>query len=179
MPFLKEEKFPSYLKKATITPLFKKSDRTHPENYRPISIISSLSKMFQRLLRDQIVEFLLKNNFHSRMQFGFRSIISTMDALVYSTENFRYLIELVTTALLDLFKTFDSINHNVLILKLKKSGFSTSAQMLILDYLCICKYESIKYLRVSIDSAITYQDEVKNILRKMACGIKTYIPYER
>ena len=61
-----------------------------------------------------------------------------MDALVYSTENFRYLIEqnqYVTTALLDLSKAFDSINHNILILKLEESGFSTSAQMLILDYL--------------------------------------------
>ena len=60
--FLKE-KFPSDLKKAIITPLFKKGDRTHPENYRPISITSSLSKMFERLLRDQIVEFLLKTVF--------------------------------------------------------------------------------------------------------------------
>ena len=61
-----------------------------------------------------------------------------MDALVYSTENFRYLIEqnkYVTTALLDLSKSFDSINYDILILKLKESGFSTSAQMLILDYL--------------------------------------------
>ena len=94
--------------------------------------------MFERLLRDQIVEFLLKNNVHSRTQFGFRSKISTMDALVYSTENFRYLIEkikYVTTALLDLSKAFDSINHNILILKLEESGFSTSAQMLVLDYL--------------------------------------------
>ena len=94
--------------------------------------------MFEKLLRDQIVEFLLKNNVHSRTQFGFRSKISTMDALVYSTGNFRYLIEqnkYVTTALLDLSKAFDSINHNILILKLEESGFRTSSQMLILDYL--------------------------------------------
>ena len=62
-----------------------------------------------------------------------------MDALVYSTGNLRYLIEqnkYVTTALLDLSKAFDSINHNILILKqLEESGFSTSAQMLIFDYL--------------------------------------------
>ena len=61
-----------------------------------------------------------------------------MDALVYSTEHFRYLIEqnkYLTTALLDLSKALDSINHNILMLKLEESGFSTSAQMLILDYL--------------------------------------------
>ena len=61
-----------------------------------------------------------------------------MDALVYSTENFRYLIEqnkYITIALLDLSKALDSINQNILILKLEESGFSTSAQMLILDYL--------------------------------------------
>ena len=85
--FLKEETFPSDLKKAIITPLFKRGDRTHPETYKPISITSSLSKMFERLLRDQIVEFLLKNNVHPRTQFGFRSRISTMDVLVFSTEN--------------------------------------------------------------------------------------------
>ena len=134
--FLREEKFSSDLKKANITPFFKIGDRTHPENCRPISISSSLSKSFKRLLRDQIVEFLLKNNVHSRTQFGFRSKISTMDALVYSTENFRYLIEqykYVTTALLS--KAFDSINHKILILKLREAGFSTSAEMLILVYL--------------------------------------------
>ena len=61
-----------------------------------------------------------------------------MDALVYSTENFRYLIEqnnCVTTALLDLSKAFDSIKHNILILKLEESGFRLSAQRLLLDYL--------------------------------------------
>ena len=61
-----------------------------------------------------------------------------MDALVYSTEDFRYLIEqnkYVTTALLDLSKAFDSIIHNILILKIEESGFSTSAQMLILEFL--------------------------------------------
>ena len=94
--------------------------------------------MFERLLRDQIVEFLLENNVHSRTQFGFRSKISTMDDLVYSTKNFIYLIEqnkYVTTALLDLSKAFDSINNIILKLKLEESGFSTKAQMLILDYL--------------------------------------------
>ena len=124
--------------KNLITPLFKNADRTHPENYRPISITSSLSKMFERLLRYQIVEFLLKNNVHSRTQFGFRSKISTMDALVCSTENFGHLNEqnkYVKTALINLYKAFDSINQNILILKLEESGFSTSAQMLILDYL--------------------------------------------
>ena len=136
--FLNEEKFPSDLKKPIVTPLLKKGDRSHHENYRPISMTSSLSKMFERLLRDQIVEILLKNNVHSRTQFGFRSKISTMDALVYSTEDFRYLIEqnkYDTTALLDLSKAFDSIIHNILILKIEESGFSTSAQMLILEFL--------------------------------------------
>ena len=72
--------------------------------------------MFEKQLRDQIVEFLLKNNVHSRPQFGFRSKISTRDALVYSTENFRYIIEqnkYVKTALLELSKAFGSINHNI------------------------------------------------------------------
>ena len=61
--FLKEEKFLSDLKKAIITLLFEKGDRTNPENYMPISLTSSLSKMFERLLRDQIVEFLFKEIF--------------------------------------------------------------------------------------------------------------------
>ena len=44
---------------------------------------------------------------------------------------------------------------------------------------CFRKSESIKYLGVSMDSDLTYQDEVKSILRKMECGIKPYIPHER
>ena len=61
----------------------------------------------------------------------------------------------------------------------KSRALHTTDIKLKIENWCIRKAESIKNLGVSIDSALTYQDEVKSLLRKMACGIKTLGFYER
>ena len=108
------------------------------ENYRPISITSSLAKVFERLLCEQTLEFLEKFGLLSNTQFGFRNKVSTIDALVYCTETIRYHINnnnFITAALLDLSKAFDSINHKILLQKLHELGFSKYALNLIESYL--------------------------------------------
>ena len=110
-----------------------------PENYRPISITSSLAKVFERLLREQTLEYLEKFGLLSNTQFGFRNKVSTIDALVYCTETIRYHINnnnnFITGALLDMSKDFDSINHKILLHKLHDLGFSKNALNLIESYL--------------------------------------------
>ena len=74
-------------------PLFKKN---HPEdaiNFRPISLTGAPAKIFETLLRDQILAYLEKNKFLATTQFGYRKKVSTTDALLYCTE----------TSLLELF----------------------------------------------------------------------------
>ena len=64
--FISEKKFPNNLKTAYVPPMFKKDDPDNPENYRPISVTSSLSKVFERLQQKQIV---LETTFQQSMLF--------------------------------------------------------------------------------------------------------------
>ena len=136
--FLAEEKISEDLQKAIVTPIFKKGENSLPENYRPISITSSLAKVFERLLREQTSEYLEMFRLLSNTQFGFRNKFSTIDALVYCTETIRYNINnnnFISAALLGLSKAFDLINHKIILQKLHELGFSKNALNLIESYL--------------------------------------------
>ena len=87
--FLEEGRFPNHLKQAYVTPIFKNGDTEEPKNYRPISITSALSKVFEKVIREQITDYLNKNNILSNLQFGFRSKYSTTDAPVLATKTIR------------------------------------------------------------------------------------------
>ena len=136
--FLTEGKFPNHLKQAYVVPIFKKGDYEEPNNYRPISITSALSKIFENILRDQIVSHLNRNNILSASQFGFRSSYSSSDALLIATENIRSRInenKNVAAAFIDLSKAFDSISHSILLEKLRELNFDNKAVSLIESYL--------------------------------------------
>ena len=120
--FLKNKTYPCKLKKATVTPIYKREDPELPENYRPISITVALSKVFEKLLYKQINEHLIFQKVLSKTQFGFRTSYSTIDANLYCTEAFTKAVDNNKTeacSLLDLSKAFDSIDHTYLKQKLK------------------------------------------------------------
>jgi len=80
--------FPDEWKSARVTPLFKKAgNRSDPYNYRPISIIPVEAKVFQRIIYDQLYHYLNENDLLSRHQSGFRSLHSTVTALIEATDN--------------------------------------------------------------------------------------------
>ena len=136
--FIKENKFPSSLKAAEVIPIYKKDDRLEPTNYRPISITPVLSKVFERILLNQINEYLSKNSIMSNIQFGFRKQFSTNDALLYITETFRKELDagnMTAVAFLDLSKAFDSIDHTILRKKLGILGFGVESLNLIDSFL--------------------------------------------
>ena len=87
--FIEEGKFPEQLKQAHGIPIYKKGDNEDPDNNRPISITSSLAKVFEQILREQMNEYLERNNLLGPLQFGFRAKYSTTDALLYATEKHR------------------------------------------------------------------------------------------
>ena len=68
---LEQGKVPSECKEANITPLFKKGSRNKPENYRPVSLTSVVCKLFDTLIRDNMVEFLVKHNLINASKHGF------------------------------------------------------------------------------------------------------------
>ena len=115
--FITESKFASQSRQDNVTPIFKKGDSEDPQNYRPICLTSVLSKPFEKILANQIYEYLNRFDLISHYQVGFRSKVSTTDALVYCRESLRSEIDKnkhVALALPDLSKAFDSIQYNIL-----------------------------------------------------------------
>ena len=119
--------FPRSCKIAKVKPLFKKSSKTDPQNYRPISLLPILSKITERIIHDQTQEFLSKKKILYRFQSGFRKNYSTNTCLGHLTDKITTGFEKVLFTgiiLIDLQKAFDTINHQILIKKMKYIGFS-------------------------------------------------------
>ena len=87
--FITEGKFPEDRKKGCVTPLFKKGNPEDSLNYRPISVTSALSKNFEKAFSSQITSFLGREQLLSISQFRYRKQISTIDAILKSTEQIR------------------------------------------------------------------------------------------
>ena len=109
-------KFPDQLKKADVSPVFKKGNHNDKTNYRPVSILPSLSKIYERLIYNQINQ--MTENALSIFQCGFRKKYSTQHALIAMTEKTRKIPDKGGTfdaLLTDLSKAFDCMTHDLFI----------------------------------------------------------------
>ena len=128
--------FPEKLKYATITPIFKKGDQTLIENFRPISILPVISKIFERTLYDQIERFFDEK--FSIYLCGFRKGYNTQYALSHLIYKWQKCLDqsgIVGTILTDLSKAYDVLPHDLLIAKLEAYGLDRNSLKLIYDYL--------------------------------------------
>ena len=118
---------PNYYKTSYVCPIHKKGDQISPGNYRPISLTSHIIKVFERVVRGKIVQFLEANQIISKNQHGFRSGKSTLtQLLVHLDDILSGLCENKDTdsIYLDYAKAFDKVDHNLLIEKMKMYKFN-------------------------------------------------------
>lgn len=137
-------------------PIFKSGDKKLATNYRPISLISNIAKLFEKLIHHRIYKFLDKHKIFSDKQFGFRKNIGTKDALSYVTNhiiNSMNSNKKTVGTFIDLAKAFDTVNHEILLQKLERYGVRGSPKDLLKSYL------SNRYQKVRING--TYSNLLK------------------
>ena len=130
--------FPDSFKKSKITPIFKKGDSSLLINYRPISLLPTISKIFERIIHNQMYEHFNNNNLLAAQQYGFRKIHSTEYAAVKLIDHVSKQMEagnIHCTLFIDLSKAFDTLSFDILIHKLKYYGFSGTELKLLTSYL--------------------------------------------
>ena len=153
--------FPSCWKNAKVFPLFKANDRTDPNNYRPISVLPVMSKICEKAVYGQLYSYLTEHKLLAKYQSGFRSLHSTVTALLDATNEWYLnmdegLMNLVV--FLDLAKAFDTVSHNILLQKLKYYG---------VDGLTLSWFES--YLSNRQQQCVVGNCTSKP--RKLTCGV--------
>ena len=140
---LENNYFPPNLKMADISPAHKRDETTNKENYRPISILPAVSKIFEKIMYDQIEIYM---NIHlSDYLCGFRKGYSTQYCLLSMLEKWKKALDKHHVAgglLTDLSKAFDCLNHDLLIAKLEAYGFDDKSLAYIHSYLSERKHRT-------------------------------------
>jgi hypothetical protein len=116
---------PSQFKIAKVVPVFKSGDKTNPDNYRPISLLSSFSKILEKVVSIRLTNFLENEKILTTFQFGFRSSHSTAHAMVHFLNNISKALnekKHIIAIFCDLRKAFDTVDHDILLKKLYKMG---------------------------------------------------------
>ena len=130
--------FPSELKIAKVTPIYKDGPKNDVSNYRPISLLSSFSKIYEKLMHKRLLNFLDSNDSLFEMQYGFRpgrscehALLNAQNTLLESLSNKQISLLL----LIDFSKAFDMVDHTVLLKKLYHYGIRGPALNWLKSYL--------------------------------------------
>ena len=131
-----ENKFPNILNLSNIVPVFRKLDPTDKTNFRPVDPLPLFSKVFEKIMYDQLCEYV--ETFLNKLLCGFCKAHSTQHALFRLLQKWKKELdssEIVGTNLMDLSKAYDCLPHDLVIAKLEAYGLDTNSLRFIFDYL--------------------------------------------
>ena len=151
---LKTGTFPELLKSSKVIHLYKKGYNLNLSNYKPIPLLPSFSKIFEKAILTQLIEYLENNSIIHPHQYGFRKFHSTEYAALHLTDYINYKIDggkTPTNLYLDFSKAFDTLVHSVLLHKCKNYGIDGLAYKLIKSYL---EYRK-QYVKVNAERSNT------------------------
>ena len=146
--------FPDSLKISKVKPLFKAGDPVLIFNYRPISLLPSLSKIFEHIIFRQLFDYMTDNNLFAIEQYGFRSGHSTELAALHLIDYLTKQMdvgEIPINIYIDLSKAFDTLDHTILLAKLRYYGIRGVAHKLMLNYISH-RYQYVEYNGVQSSS---------------------------
>ena len=141
---IKYSVFPTDCQIAKLKPLFKKGSTTLPKNYRPISLLPLISKIFEKVVHDQTQAFLDENKILDKFESGFRRNFSADSCLSYLSNKIASGFESglhTGMIVIDLQKASDTIDHEILINKLELLGFPKNLILWFKSYLSIRKFK--------------------------------------
>ena len=129
--------FPDQLKIARVSPIYKAGGMTDPGNYRPISVLSAVSKIYERIVHAQLTNYIDQYSLLSNSQFGFRKNHSTETCLSMLDKMYKELDKgyIGGVVFLDLKKAFDTVNHKIMVRKLVSLGVSINSARWFESYL--------------------------------------------
>ena len=159
---IKYGEFPEKLKIARITPVFKSDDVTALNNYRPISVLPCFSKLLERIMYNRLYNFLREHNLLYDKQFGFQASHSTDHAIIELTNQIYNSFnenKFTLGVFIDLSKAFDTVNHDIIITKLKYYGV---------------KNTNIKWFKSYLSSRkqfIAYDQAEQTSMTNIICGV--------
>ena len=135
---IQKSEFPSQYKIAKVIPLLKKGDPLEPKNYRPVAILPILSKVIERVIFMQIVDYMNTMEYFHPNHHGFRAHHSTSTAMIQMYDSWVQAVdkgELAGVCMLDMSAAFDVVDHEILLSKLETYGFDVEALKWMENYL--------------------------------------------